>query len=179
MIMKMLSATYKGLVTGLLMVLASVLIYYIQKDFNSGLRYLTYAIYAAGLYWTLASYSNAPGAIKTFRSFFSQGFKCFIVVTLMMVSFTYILIKSDPSLESEMAKNQRAGLELKGNLTPAEIDQNVAYSREYYVTMSTSSAIFGYLAIGAFFASIISLFLIKVKGKNIDQDHTSFTGTKM
>jgi len=97
----------------------------------------------------------------------------------MMVSFTYILIKSDPSLESEMAKNQRAGLEQKGNLTPAEIDKNVAYSREYYVTMSTSSAIFGYLAIGTFFTGLISLFLIKAKGKNIDHDHTSFAGTNI
>lgn len=177
--MKSLNATYKGLATGLLMVLVSILLYYMQKGFESNLRYVTYAIYAAGIYWALSSYSNGAGAIKTFRSFFSQGFKCFIVVTLMMVSFTYILIKSDPGLEAEMAVNQRQGLEQKGNLTPAEIDKNVAFAREYYVTMSTSSAIFGYLAIGSFFTAIISLFLLKAKGKNIDQDHTSFTGTKI
>lgn len=177
--MKTLSATYKGLVTGLLMVAVSLVIYYLQKGFDSNLRYITYAIYAGGIYWALLSYSNMPGVIKTFRSFFSQGFRCFIVVTLMMVSFTYILIKSDPSFEAKMAENQRIALEQKGNLTPGEIDENVSFAKEYYVTMSTSSAIFGYLAIGTFLTAVISLFLIKTKGRNIDQDHTSFTGTKI
>ena len=177
--MKALNATYKGLVTGVLMVAVSFFIYYMQKGFESNLRYITYALYAGGIYWALSSYCNVPGAIKTFRSFFSQGFKCFIVITLMMVSFTYIIIKSDPSLEAQMADNQRKGLEAKGNLTPAEIEKNVGFAKEYYVTMSTSSAIFGYLAIGSFFTAIISLFLIKSKGTNIDQDHTSFTGTKI
>jgi hypothetical protein len=177
--MRTLNATYKGLAAGLLMVFVSLLIYNFQKDFDSNLRYLTYAIYAGGIYWAISSYSSAPGAIKTFRSYFSQGFKCFIVITLMMVSFTYILIKSDPSLEARMAENQRIGLEEKGNLTPAEIEKNGAFAREYYVTMSTSSAIFGYLAIGAFFTAVVSLILIRTKGKNIDQDHTSFTGTKI
>ncbi len=129
--MKTLSATYKGLVTGLLMVAISLVIYYLQKGFDSNLRYITYATYTVGIYWTLSSYSNMPGVIKTFRSFFSQGFRCFIVVTLMMVSFTYILIKSDPSFEAEMAENQRIGLEEKGNLTP---DEQVLFLTDIFPT---------------------------------------------
>lgn len=161
------------------MVTVSFLIYYFQKDFESNFRYIAYALYAGGIYWAISAHSNAPGAIKTFRSFFSQGFKCFIVVTLMMVSFTYIIIKSDPSFESKMAVNQRSAIEAKGNLTPMEIEKNVVLAREGFLTWSISSAIFGYLAIGTVLTAILSFLLIQIKGKNIDQDHTSFTGTRI
>ncbi|MEO6582974.1 MAG: DUF4199 domain-containing protein [Ferruginibacter sp.] len=175
--MRILSPTYKGLITGILMVLVSMLIYKVEKSFENKLQYITYAIYAAGIVWAIHYYSKLPHAVRTFKTYFSQGFKCFIVVTFIMVSFTYIFLKSDPSLKAEMATNYRTDLEKKGNLTPAEIDKNVGYAQEYFVTMFTSSAIFGYLAIGAFVTAITSLVLIKMKGPNIDQDHTSYIGT--
>ena len=177
--MRELNATYKGLVTGIVMVALSLGIFYARKSFDNDLQYLTYAVYIAGILWTIVSYSRLPHAIRTFRNYFSQGFKCFIVVTLVMVSFTYIFLKADPSLKEKMAQNYRVELMKKGNLTPAEIDKNVEYAKDYYVTMFTSASIFWYLAIGAIVTTIISLILIKRKGKNIDQDHTSFIGTKI
>ena len=99
----------------------------------------------------------------SFRNYFSQGFKCFIVVTLVMVSFTYIFLKSDPSLREEMARNYRITLEKKGNLTPAEVDKNVETAKQYFVIMLTSSAIFGYLVIGAMVTVVTSLFFVRSK----------------
>lgn len=177
--MRELNATYKGLVTGLIMVAISLGIFYYKKSFDNNLQYITYAVYIAGIAWTLISYSRLEHAIRSFRNYFSQGFKCFIVVTLVMVSFTYIFIKSDPSLKEEMANNYKIGLEKKGNLTPAEVDKNVIYAKEYYVTMLTSGAIFGYLVIGILITAIVSWILLKQKGTNIDQEHTSFSGTKI
>lgn len=173
------NATYKGLITGLIMLAISLAIFYYRKSFENGLQYITYAVYVAGIVWAMVTYSNMAHAIRSFRNYFSQGFKCFIVVTLVMVSFTYIFIKSDPSMKEEMAKNYRIGLEKQGNLTPAEMDKNVENAKEYYITMLTSAAIFGYLVIGALVTAVTAGVLIKVKGSNIDQNHTSFTGTKI
>ena len=177
--MRNLNATYKGIITGLVMVGISLAIFYIKKSFDNSLQYITYLVYIAGIGWTLYSYSKMPGAIRSFKNYFSQGFKCFVVVTLVMLAFTYIFIKSDPSMKEQMAVNYRIELEKKGNLTPDEITRSVDNAKEYFVMMFVSAAIFGYLAIGAVITAIISAILIKSKGTNIDQDHTSFTGTQI
>ncbi len=177
--MRELNATYKGLITGLVMVAISFGIYYTKNNFNDGLQFVTYIVLIAGIIWTLVSYSKMPHAIRSFRNYFSQGFKCFIVVALVMVSFTYIFIRSDPSLKEEMAINARSEYEKKGNLTPDEIDRNVAFAKDNYIIMSVSATIFRYLFIGGLITAIVSIILIKTKGVNIDQNHTSFTGTKI
>ncbi len=177
--MRNLNPTYVGLATGLIMVAMSLGIYYTMHSFDNNLQYLTYAVYVAGVVYTIVHYSKMPHAIRSFRNYFSQGFKCFIVVTLVMVSFTYIFLKSDPGLREEMARNYRADLELKGNFTPAEIDSKVLSARDYFVIMLTSSAIFGYLVIGGLVTAVTSGILIKTKGRDLDPDHTSYTNTKL
>jgi len=177
--MKNLNATYKGLITGLVMVAVSLGIYSFKKSFENDLQYITYAIYIAGIVWAILSYSRSQNAIRTFRNYFSHGFKCFIVITLLMVSFTYIFIKSDNSMKEKMAENYRIEMEKMNNLTPDEVNKNVAFANEYYVTMFISAAIFWYLVVGAVVSAIVSWILIRQKGINIDQSHTSFTGTKI
>lgn len=173
------NATYKGLITGLIMVAILLGIFYYKKSSENGLQYITYAVFVAGIVWTLVTYSNMDHVIRSFRNYFSQGFKCFIVVTLVMVSFTYIFLKSDPSIKEERARNYRIYLEKQGNFTPTEIDQKVENEKKSFVTMSTSTTVFRYLVIGALVTTVASGILIKVKGSNIDQNHTSFTGTKI
>jgi hypothetical protein len=83
-----------------------------------------------------------------------------------MVVFTYIFVKLTPSLEAEMAVNYRADLLKKENLTPAEVDSNVANARRYFTTMLTSMAIFGYLVIGGLATAVISGIMLQKKEMN-------------
>lgn len=164
--MKNLSATIKGLITGLIMILASYGIWLTKKDFENNLQYVVYAIYIAGILWSLVSFKNNSTAGKTFKSYFSEGFKCFIVVTLMMVAFTYVFVKMNPSLKIEMAENYRKELVQKGNSTEAEINNLVGQAKQYFEIMLVSMAIFGYLVIGAIITAIASAFLGKAKTNN-------------
>lgn len=161
--MNNLSATYKGLVTGLLMIAISLGIYYTRKNFDNGLQYITYSVYIAGILWTLFAFKQSGNEQKTFKNYFSQGFRCFVVVTLLMVAFTWIFLKANPALKEEMAQNYRADLVKAKNYTPAEIDTMVNTGKEYFVVMLTSMAIFGYLIIGALVTLIGSAFLSQKK----------------
>ena len=157
--MKNLSPTYKGLITGLLMILASIGIFYVKGSFENSLQYVTYCLYIAGIIWALVGFKNKPGTEnKKFRNYFSEGFKCFIVVTLLMVAFTFVFLMLNPALKEEMAKNYQAELVKTGNYTPAELDTMVSKAKEYFVPMLTSMAIFGYLLIGALVTVITSAF---------------------
>ena len=159
--MKNISATIKGLITGVLMVAVSIGIYLIKADFDNSLQYITYAVYVAGIILALWDYKKRATGSLTFKNYFTEGFKCFIVVTFLMVLFTFIFSKVDPSMKEQMGVNYRADLVSKGNYTPAEIDSMVQKAKDYFNIMLTSMAIFGYLVIGAMVTVITSLFLIK------------------
>jgi ABC-type Na+ efflux pump permease subunit len=100
---------------------------------------------------------------KTFKNYFSQGFKCFIVVTLLMVAFTWVFLKVTPSMKEEMAQHYRTELSKSGNKTPQEIDTLVTGAKKYFIPMLTSMAIFGYLLIGALVTLIAAGFFSQKK----------------
>jgi len=170
--MKKLSATVIGLITGIIMIGISLAIYNFRNSFENNLQYVTYAVYVAGIIYALVVYRNATIENKTFKSYFSQGFKCFIVITLLMVVFTWVFIKMHPELQDQMAVIVREELIKKGDDTPAQIDEKVANAKKYFSTMLTGTAIFGYLFIGALVTVIGAAFLNKMdKDKEASHIH--------
>ena len=161
-----LSATYKGLITGAVIIGLSVAIYYFKGSFDNNLQYITYTVYVAGIIWALVDYSKSATGEKTFKNLFTQGFKCFIVVTLLMVVYTWVFLKMHPAMKEEMAVKYRSEMEKTGNYTAAEIDKQVALAKQYFVTALLSAAIFGYLLIGSCVTAIGSLFLKKSASQN-------------
>lgn len=161
--MKNLNATAKGLLTGAIMILVSIGIYFYRGSFENKLQYITYAVYIAGIIWTLLDLRKSGSQPLTFKNLFSQGFRCFVVVTFMMVLFTWLFLWFNPGLKEEMAVQYRSDLQSKGNYTAIEMDEMVAKAKEYFVTMLVSMAVFGYLAIGALVTVIASGFLSQKK----------------
>lgn len=147
--MKKTSPNIKGLITGIIMIVVSILIYLTRGGYDNNLQYIAYAIYVSGVMWALYDYYQSNAENKSFKSFFSIGFKCFIAVTFLMVLFTFIFNLVDPSLKEQMATNYQKDLEGKGNYTPVEINKMVQTAKDYFNIQITSRAIFGYLLIGA------------------------------
>ena len=139
----------------------SLLFFYTGQPFESPLQYLIYLVYAAAIVWTIYEFSKTEENINKFGAFFLQGFKCFIVITLLMVTFTFIFNKMHPEFKDEMAKAYNDELIKKGNTTAAEILKQTEQMKQYYLTMMISGAIFGYLLIGAVITAVTSLFFIK------------------
>jgi hypothetical protein len=161
--LKKLDATKKGLITGLIMIGLSLAIFYTGQPFDSPLQYIIYIVYAAGIIWTSYDFSRSAENTNKFGAFFLQGFKCFIVITLLMIIFTIVFNKMHPEFKEDMAKAYNEELVKKGNSTPAEITDKIAKMKDYYLTMLISGAIFGYLLIGAVITASTSLLFLKRK----------------
>jgi 4-hydroxybenzoate polyprenyltransferase len=161
--MQQLNATKKGAVTGVAMIALTLALFYARQPFDSPAQYLVYLLYAAGIIWTLYDFSKSEENNNKFATFFLQGFKCFMVITLLMVIFTYVFNKMHPEFKDEMAKAYREELVKKGNSTPAEIADNIKKMNQYYLTMLISGAIFGYLLIGGAITAAASLLFMKRK----------------
>lgn len=161
--LKNLDASKKGIIAGLIMIGLSLAIFYTGQPFDSPLQYVIYIIYAAGIIWTIYDFSRSEQNTNKFGAFFLQGFKCFIVITLLMVIFTFVFNKMHPEFKEDMAKAYNEELVKKGNSTPAEIADKIGKMKDYYLTMLISGAVFGYLLIGAVITASTSLLFLKRK----------------
>ncbi len=161
--LKNLNATNKGLFAGVVMIGLSLLFFYSGQPFDSPLQYVIYIVYAAAIIWTVYAFSKSEKNTNKFAAFFLQGFKCFIVITLLMVIFTFVFNKLHPEFKDEMVKAYTNDMVKKGNTTPAEMASNIERAKDYYVTIMISSAIFGYLLIGTVITGAASLLFMKRK----------------
>lgn len=125
------SATKKGLITGLLMVATGILLYIFKVEDGSALQYTGLLIYGLGIVWSIADFSRwVQGSVK-FGDLFNQGFKCFVVVTLFMAIYTFVFYKSNPKIIDEkgaLAKQEL--LKTEKNRTPKEIEDQIENSKK-------------------------------------------------
>ena len=170
--MNSLSPAKKGLLTGTLMILVSIIIYAAKGNFQNNLQYITYAIYVAGIVWALVDFSKTTTQHK-FGNYFSQGFKCFIVVTLLMVLFTAAFLILQPQLKEEMARIFKETLIKDGNTTPTEMEERIKTAKKAFLPSLIMAAVFGYLLIGAMVTVVAAVF-ISNKKKNMNSELLSF-----
>jgi hypothetical protein len=159
-----LNATKKGLLTGIIMTGLVLFFYYVLKyPFNGKEQYVIYSVYVAGILWSLVSFRQGNTETKTFKDYFSTGFKTFIVITLLMVLFTFIFFSFDTSYrESGIAENDKLLL-AEGNHTPAEIKNNARQLRKIFMPMMLGITTFKYLILGAIITVVGAGFLSQKK----------------
>ena len=161
--LKNLTATTKGLISGTLMIALSLIFYYSGMPFDSPAQYLIYVVYAGGIIWTVYEFSKSEENTNKFAALFLQAFKCFVVITLLMVVFTYVFNKMHPEFKDDMVKAYREEMTKKGNTTPDEMAKNIDRAKDYYLTMLISGSIFGYLLMGGVMSAAVSLLFMKRK----------------
>ena len=89
--MKNISAKYIGLITAAAMVAASLVLFYVFHFPENGKnQYLIYGLYTVGIIAALLLYNKNRTQENSFKNYFSEGFKVFVVVTLIMAVFTFI-----------------------------------------------------------------------------------------
>lgn len=160
----------KALITAAMMIAVALLIDYRLKNHTSNWQYLAYLIYAAGIGWVMIPHAKANHFNLSFGQLFSSGFRCFILITLLMVGFTFAFLHFKPAIRQEAMDNYRNELAKQPDLTPAEAEKNIAGATKYFDIMMLSMAIFGYLFTGALITLLIALLIIVIyKGKNNPQ----------
>lgn len=162
--MKNISAKYIGLITAAAMIAASLLLFY-QFHFpeNGKNQYFIYALYAIGIIIGLVLFKQNDAGDKTFKDYFSEGFKVFVVVTLIMAVFTYIFYKMNPQIK-ENASIEISKFNSKDiNRTPAEVQQNAKNFKGVFNVMMVATNLFKNLVLGALITIIAAGFLSQKK----------------
>lgn len=146
------SSTIKGIIAGVIMVVINLLLYYYDVQPSSGLQYSGYIVFGFFIVWSILSFSKKNNTNK-FAELFNQGFRCFIVVALIMAVFTIIFYKANTKLINEKAElTKKELLKTEKNRTPAEIDKMIENGKKNFAVFAASAAIFQYLLIGVIVA---------------------------
>lgn len=158
-----LTPALKGLITGVAMIVAALFTYQYLND-DSPLHYVIYLLYAMGITWTLISYTKSDDYSGKFWDKFNKGFRCFVIVTLIMAVFTFVFTKMHPEFAEETAVAYRAQLVKESNsLTPKEIDEKISQLKNGYTTFMVYKSIFGYLIFGAAVTAVLSVVVTRRK----------------
>ena len=129
------------------------------------LQYVIYCVYVAGIIWTLLDYKRVAEGDPTFKDFFSQGFKAFIVISLLMVVFLWIFILTHPQLIDQWAANMQAEMIKSKDMVQSDIDTKIANGKKLFLPGYLMGGILSYLSIGALVSVIGAGFLSQVKNK--------------
>ena len=144
-------STSIGFYTGTLMIALTLLFVYVLKyDITGNNQFVTYGIYVAGIVLSLYSYKHKghqhnPGL----KNYFSEGFKCFVVATLLLVLFTIVFYKLNPQILERALVSNEALVVAQGDHTGAEIAENNEKLRNIFMPMMIGITTIKYLIIGA------------------------------
>lgn len=162
--MQALTPRNKGILTGVLMVLVLLLFFYgLHKPVIGTTEYIVYAVYIAGILWSLFDFKKTAADDAKFKDYFSTGFKTFIVVVLIMAVFTFIFYKFNLQLRDGPIEENSKLLLQEGNKTVAEIEANAEQLKKIFMPMMVGITTFKYLAIGALIAAVGAGFLSQKK----------------
>lgn len=142
-----LSSTIKGLITGALMVILGIFLFWKNANNASPLQYLGFLIYGVGIVWSV--YPAAQKGVSKFGSLFNEGFRCFVVVTLIMAIFTFVFLQINSTMVDKIvAATKVEQLKIAKDRTPEEIEEEAKTTRKYYVPIQVSGTVIQYLLIG-------------------------------
>jgi len=164
--MKQLKTQYIGLITGGLMILASLFSFYILKlPVESNFQLVIYFIFSAGVVWGLLNSFVYDTNKNSFKDYFSAGFKIFVIVALMMAVFTYIFFSIHTDFRDAKIDENNKMILAEGNHLPQEIEENAKQLKKLFLPIMVSSAVFRYLIIGALVSAVSAVFLSNKKAK--------------
>ncbi len=152
-------ATIVGLSAGILMVLLSVIFFYqLHLPVNGDNQLIILGTIVCATVTGQILQKQRLHAVS-FKDSFSEGFKVFIIATLIMVIYTFVFYKFNPQILELAIQENNEIIRAEGNHTPIEIEANSAKLRNIFTPMMLSITTIKFIILGALTALITAGFL--------------------
>lgn len=153
-----------GIYLGFVLIIFSLLLFVLDVDMESPIKYLSYVIMALGLFWAVVSYRDKQmeGYIE-YGTAFSAGFYTGLFAAVLSGIFTFIYVQYiDTGLIDEiLLKAEEAMLEQNPDISDEQLDQALSMTE-----MFTSPIMMGILGfVGNLLGSTILSLIIAIFAK--------------
>lgn len=163
------TSTTKGIVISLILIVFALVIYFLNLNANAGLQYITYAIFIAGIIWSVYYYGKQIDHNSTFGNYFAHGFKIAAIVTVIMIIYIVIFVNLFPDVKDKAMEAARKSMESKGQMTQEQITQALNITQKFFMVFLIGATLLGYLIFGAL-ASLIGAGITKKNPRPIEID---------
>lgn len=132
---------------------------YMKLPANGPSQFIPLLLFAVGLAFAILRYHhNLPGA-QPFKEYFSEGFKMFIIVTLLMVIYTFAYHKFNPQVIDDFLRENNALLLKEGTRTPEEIAKFDKDFRSSFMPSLIAFTTIKFLVMGSLISLVFAAFL--------------------
>jgi hypothetical protein len=158
--MRQMNATKKGLLIALAIIVVSLLLFYVfHLPENGKSQYVILVTFIIGMLWTMVDFHIKQKITPRFKEYFSEGFKAFIVVTLLMVLYSFIFYKLNPQIMEKGIEENNILIAKQGSRTPAEIIENANKLRTIFIPMMLFITTMKFLILGTLITVVSAGFM--------------------
>ncbi len=143
-----------GLITGLVIIVLSAVVYVANLSEMSWIQYLLYAVFLGGLILNAMAFSKANQGAVTFGQVFSSGFKATAIVTLLAVAWVILSVTIFPDMKDRAIDLARMNMEKEGGMDAEMMEKALTMTRNNFTTFLVMGTVFGYLVMGLIFSLI-------------------------
>lgn len=152
---KTMSATTKGILIALVLIVINVIVYTFKLQENTVISLLGMGLYLAGIIWVCISYSNENNANVTFGNLFGYAFKSVATITVLSLVFTLLLVfVIDPNIKAEALRKAAISLETNKDLNEAQRQQAVKLTDKFFYAFMIGGSLLYYILLGLIFSLI-------------------------
>lgn len=156
-------STKLGIIGGLAIIATiCVLIYLLKMPYTGQPQGIALILYVSFIFYSVYSFCKREPNARGLKTFFNQGFKTFIIMTLFIVVFTFIFYKSNGSFLDERLMTNSVLAREQGDHTENEIMENNEKLRNIYMPMMLSITTIILLILGSI-SSIVAAAIFKKK----------------
>lgn len=155
-------ASTKGVIISLILIVISLIGYFMDINPQNGFQYIGYVIFIAGIVWSVMNYGHQVDYTGTFGSYFSHGFKVTALITLIMIIFTVIFILLFPEIRTKGMEAASEAMHKNPKMTDEQIKAGLDITRRFFWPMIIGTILLGYI----FFGAISSLIASAITKKN-------------
>jgi len=156
------SSLTSGIIVGIVLIVFSLLMYFLDVDPQSKIMWLSYLILAAGLWWAIISYRNKlPGGYLTYGKAFSAGFFTGLFASIILAIFTFIYVQyiDTTLIDKILANTENKILNKQPNISDEDLDRALSMTRKF--TNPSMMSIFSFVGntiLSTLFSLIIAIF---------------------
>lgn len=142
-----------GLVTAIVMVVLSTVLYVMNLSFKPGMQYVTYIPFLIGVILNAVAFSKANDANVTYGNVFGSGFKMSALVTIIILVWSFISMMIFPEMATKGMELARQSM-MEKNMSEEQIDKAMTFMESHFKLFMVIGVVFWTILFGAIFSLI-------------------------
>lgn len=155
-----------GFLTGLVMVILSVILYISDLAFKPWAQWVSYIPFLVGLILNAMAYAKANDHYVTYGNVWTSGFKASAIITIVTLAWALIAMFVFPEMKEKSLELAAERIAENKSVSDEQIETTLKMTEKFFYPFMIAGIVFGTMFFGAVF-SLIAAAVPKRKGDGL------------